>query len=201
MVESIAARMKRVVSGSFSASDPAEGAHALLDELREIDAVIDEARRAAEAAACRRLQALRQAQTNRQKIAALTAHAKAALQEGREKVAQAAISEQIDLESQLIMLADAERDAANIENNVERDIAALFARRKELKAQYDAVAARRHTHQDHAPTSRDETGIFNVAMKAANDAIGELALVGAQMDLALREKQVADRLAAMKAAM
>lgn len=223
MVELIATRVKRILSASVTdVVDRLEAAQAesvMKETIREVEQVIDEARVEASRAAAKRLQALRQAQMTREKIAELASRAKDALKESREDLAQAAISRQLDLEGQLVRLADAERDAANDENALERDIAALVARKQEMGESLDAfVAARRESEREagfkpegmKTPDRRAEKAVeaFDRAMKAASGDMPAIAPTHAdtsaklaELDVVLRQKQVAERLAAMKAAM
>ena len=223
MTESIATRIRRLLSASIAdLVDRLEAAQAesvMKETIREIEHVIDDARVEANRAAAKRLQAVRLAQKMRGKIDDLANRAKEALGSSREDLAQAAISRQLDLEAQLVALADAERDAVNAENAMERDIAALATRKQEMEDSLAAfVAARREAERDlglrsdgvKAPDRRAENAVaaFDRAMKATTGDMPSMAPVAAEtsaklaeLDIVLRQKQVAERLAAMKAAM
>lgn len=223
MVESLAMRVKRILSASVAdlvdRLEAARGESVMKETIREIEQIIDDARVAVSRAAAKRLQAARQAQMTRDKIADLARRAKEALADSREDLAQAAISRQIDLEAQIEALADAERDAASAENAIERDIAALTTRKKEMEESLAAfVSSRREAERNTGfdpeggmtPDRRAENAAaaFDRAMKAAADDMPAMAPVQAEtsaklaeLDVVLRQKQVAERLAAMKAAM
>jgi phage shock protein A len=223
MAESIATRVKRILSASIAdlvdRLEAAQGESVMKETIREIEQIIDEARVAVSRAAAKRLQAVRQAQMTRDKIADLARRAKEALEDAREDLALAAISRQIDLEAQIAALADAERAAADAENAIERDIAALTARKKEMEESLAVfVSSRREAERNTGfkpeggmtPDRRAEkaAAAFDRTMKAAADDMPAMAPMQAQtnaklaeLDVVLRQKQVAERLAAMKAAM
>ncbi|MBY6242018.1 PspA/IM30 family protein [Methylosinus sp. Sm6] len=223
MTESIATRVKRILSASIAdlvdRLEAAQGESVMKETIREIELVIDEARVESGRAAAKRLQAVRQAQMTRDKIADLARRAKEALEESREDLAEAAISRQIDLEAQIVALAGAECDAGNAEDAIERDIAALTARKKEMEESLAAfVSSRREAERNMGfkpeggmtPDRRAENAAaaFDRAMKATAGDMPAMAPVRAEtsaqlaeLDVLLRQKQVAERLAALKASM
>lgn len=220
MAESIAVRVKRLLSASIAdlvdRMEVAQAESVMKETIREIDQVIDEGRIEASKAAAKRLLALRQAQMVRDKVGDLTDRAKEALKQSREDLAQAAIARQLDLEAQLVALADAERDAANAEAAMERDIAALSARKKEMQESLDAfVAARREAEREtgfnaegaNTTDRRAEKAVeaFDRAMKAATGDMPAMAPIHAdtsaklaELDVVLRQREVADRVDALK---
>lgn len=223
MVESIATRVKRILSASVvdlvDRLETAKAESVMKETIREVEQVIDEARVEMSRAAAKRLQSVRQAQLVREKIDDLAKRARDALTQSREDLAQAAIARQIELEAQLVTLADTERSAANEEQQFERDVAALVARKKEMEESLEAfVAARREAERDcgvaakpgEKPLDRraeKSVAAFERAMKTAGD-ISPMAAVDAdtsaklaELDVVLSQKQISERLAAMKAAM
>ncbi|QGM96475.1 PspA/IM30 family protein [Methylocystis parvus] len=221
MTESIAARIKRILSGDFGdLVDRMEASRAesvMKETVREVERIIDEARSEMGRASARRLQATRQAQMVRKKIEDLGDNARAAMKEGREDLAQAAVSRQLDLEAQLEGLAKAEQEAAGDESAMARDIAALSARMNDMRESLEAFAAARREAERDAPAGADavktpdrrvETSVaaFERAMKAAAGEIPTFAATKAEtsaklaeLDVILRDRQIADRMTALKA--
>jgi len=221
MTETIAARIKRILSGNLAdLVDRLEAARAesvMKETIREVERVIDDARAEMSRAGARRLQAVRQAQMIRDKIADLAVRAREAMQQSREDLAQAAIARQIDLEAQLSAFGRAESEAGAEESAMARDIAALSTRLQEMEESLEAFAAARREAERDAPAGADgvktpdrrvekSVAAFERAMKAASGDMPAFAAADAEtsarlaeLDVVLRDKQIAERLAALKA--
>lgn len=219
MVESLAARIARILSASVAdLVDRMEAAQAeivMKETIREVAIVIDETRVEVGRFAAKRLQAVRQAQMTRDKIADLQDRAREALAQSREDLAQAAIARQIDLEAQLAALGAAEEDAAKAEARFEQDVAALLTRKQEMEENLNAFVAAQREADAAAPAGggakpdrrvENSVATFERAMKAAG-ASASVAPIDvdtskklAELDVVLRKKQIDERLAALKAA-
>src|SRR5215469_2931396 len=104
MAESIFARVSRLLSASVEDAvdrmEQAGGDAVMREAIREADRAIDQVKADHETAMGRRLQAARQQQMLAKKLEELTAKAKFAVAEGRDDLAEAALSRQIDFEGQ-----------------------------------------------------------------------------------------------------
>lgn len=147
MVESLFARVRRVVSASVEdavdAMERAGGTGVMREAIREVDRAIDEVRAEQEAAATRRLQAMRQQRMLRGRLAALDEKARFALAENRDDLAEAALSRQIDFEAQGERLQAAEDEAAAEAKRLEECLIALTARRARMEEELAAFEAAR----------------------------------------------------------
>lgn len=142
MAESVFLRVRRLLSAQIEDSvDGLERANSdgtMREAVREVDRAIDEVRSDQESAMARRLQAARQQEMIRKKVEELTGKAKFALQEGREDLAEGALSRQVDLESQLAKLEQVQMLARDEESKLEDSLAALRARKTQME---EALAA------------------------------------------------------------
>src|SRR5918997_6594702 len=114
MAEPIYLRVKRVLSASIEdavdAMERAGGTSVMREAVRELDRALDEVRAEHEAVTARRLQAARQQRLFRERAAGLDEKARFALGEGREDLAEAALSRQLDFEAQAAALEKAEAE-------------------------------------------------------------------------------------------
>src|SRR5918994_1649524 len=104
MAETIFASVSRLLSASAEDSvdrmEQAGGDAVMREAIREADRAIDQVKAQLEATMARRLHAARQQKMLNQRVEELTAKAKFALKEGREDLAEAALSRQVDFEAQ-----------------------------------------------------------------------------------------------------
>ena len=142
MAESVFARVRRVLSGriedSVDAMERANSDGTMREAIREVDRALDEVRGDKEAAMTRRLQAARQHEMIGTKIDELTGKAKFALQEGREDLAEGALTRQVDLEGQFAKLEKLQALSRIEEQKLEESMTALQARKSEME---EALAA------------------------------------------------------------
>lgn len=142
MAESVFARVRRVLSGriedSLDAMERANSDGTMREAIREVDRALDEVRGDKEAAMTRRLQAARQQEMIGTKIDELTGKAKFALQEGREDLAEGALTRQVDLEGQFAKLEKLQALSRIEEQKLEESMTALQARKSEME---EALAA------------------------------------------------------------
>lgn len=218
MAESIFARVRRVVSGKMEDGvDEVERAHSdtvMREAIREVDRAIDEVRREQDAAVMRRLQATRQQDLCAKRAGELTGKAQFALAEGREDLAQGALSRQVDLEAEAEKLDAVQELARNQEAKLEESLSALRARKKQMEDSLNAfllarseVAAGGEPGEDAARGKRMDNAeaAFDRAMTGGGgigfsrgdaEAINQVA----EIDTLSRRASVAERLAMLKAA-
>jgi phage shock protein A len=218
MAESIFIRVQRVLSaGADSAADALErasGTALMREAIREVDRVGDRLSIKLEAAEARRHQAKHQEAAVREKIATLAEQARYALGKGREDLAEAAISQQIHCETQLVNLKKVQSDSASEARGLEENLAALKARKSEMQKELESVEAALRSAESSGSGAKASSGMerkvaraeeaFERAMSAVGRAAG-LADAGdaaklAEVDEMQRQDEIAERLAALRAA-
>jgi phage shock protein A len=147
MAESIFRRISRLLSASAEdAVDQLEraGGEAVMREaIREADRAIDQVKAEHETVMARRLNAVRQQQLILKKVAELTEKAGFAVAEGRDDLAEAALSRQIDFEAQAANLDTVQALAREEETRLEEGLAALQARKRQMEDSLTAFLASR----------------------------------------------------------
>lgn len=142
MSESIFARVSRLFSASVEDSvdrmEKAGGDAVMREAVREADRAIDAVKAQAEAAMARRLQAARQQKLLGEKVAELTAKAQFAVTSGRDDLAEAAITRQVDFEDQARKLDAVQDQAREEEARLADGLTALEARKSQMQ---DALSA------------------------------------------------------------
>ncbi|WP_063068379.1 PspA/IM30 family protein [Neisseria flavescens] len=139
MSETLSRRVGRLVSGGFHALiDAAENLapEAVMNEsIREIERAVDEVRaELGKVLAQKHLAAKKMAdESNRHE--AIDANLQAAVDAGRDDLAEAGIAEQMDIEARLPVLENTIADCAAQEKELEGFIAALQAKKREMQQQ------------------------------------------------------------------
>ena len=139
MSETLSRRVGRLVSGGFHALiDAAENLapEAVMNEsIREIERAVDEVRaELGKVLAQKHLAAKKMAdESNRHE--AIDANLQAAVNAGRDDLAEAGIAEQMDIEARLPVLENTIADCAAQEKELEGFIAALQAKKREMQQQ------------------------------------------------------------------
>ena len=139
MSETLSRRVGRLVSGGFHALiDAAENLapEAVMNEsIREIENAVDEVRaELGKVLAQKHLAAKKMAdESNRHE--AIDANLQAAVDAGRDDLAEAGIAEQMDIEARLPVLENTIADCAAQEKELEGFIAALQAKKREMQQQ------------------------------------------------------------------
>ena len=139
MSETLSRRVGRLVSGGFHALiDAAENLapEAVMNEsIREIERAVDEVRaELGKVLAQKHLAAKKMAdESNRHE--AIDANLQAAVDAGRDDLAEAGIAEQMDIEARLPVLENTIADCAGQEKELEGFIAALQAKKREMQQQ------------------------------------------------------------------
>lgn len=220
MAESIFLRVRRVLSANVEDMvDQLERSNSpamMREAVRELDRACDEVRSDRETATARRLQAERQQRMLRERADALTEKARFALAEGRDDLAEAAVSRQLEFETQVEALTGVAARAGEEAARLEDCFAALVERRKlmdEELASFEA-AKRDATLTDADGTTRPGREVerrveraeaaFNRAMDATGvggvtRADAKTAGAMAELDGMQKSSLVAQRLATLKA--
>ena len=220
MSETLSRRVGRLVSGGFHALiDAAENLapEAVMSEsIREIERAVDEVRaELGKVLAQKHLAAKKMAdESNRHE--AIDANLQAAVDAGRDDLAEAGIAEQMDIEARLPVLENTIADCAAQEKELEGFIAALQAKKREMQQQlqdWRAAQQSMSTGKTAGGNGSDLNRIARDAEKSGNafdrvmgrqnsvhsstDA-AQLAKLKELEDLS-RNNRIAERLAALKA--
>lgn len=220
MSETLSRRVGRLVSGGFHALiDAAENLapEAVMNEsIREIERAVDEVRaELGKVLAQKHLAAKKMAdESNRHE--AIDANLQAAVDTGRDDLAEAGIAEQMDIEARLPILENTIADCAAQEKELEGFIAALQAKKREMQQQlqdWRAAQQSMGTGKTAGGNGSDLNRIARDAEKSGNafdrvmgrqnsvhsstDA-AQLAKLKELEDLS-RNNRIAERLAALKA--
>lgn len=220
MSETLSRRVGRLVSGGFHALiDAAENLapEAVMNEsIREIERAVDEVRaELGKMLAQKHLAAKKMAdESNRHE--AIDANLQAAVDAGRDDLAEAGIAEQMDIEARLPILENTIADCAAQEKELEGFIAALQAKKREMQQQlqdWRAAQQSMGTGKTAGGNGSDLNRITRDAEKSGNafdrvmgrqnsvhsstDA-AQLAKLKELEDLS-RNNRIAERLAALKA--
>jgi phage shock protein A len=136
MKEKLRARVGRIISGSLNALvDAIEGTApeiVLEESVREIDGVIDETRAEMGKVVAGKYSANKQLTDKHEHLEKLSDQIQIALQEGRDDLAEAAVSKQLDIEAQIPLLEQSIKDASDKETELEGYIKALQAKKREM---------------------------------------------------------------------
>ena len=220
MSETLSRRVGRLVSGGFHALiDAAENLapEAVMNEsIREIERAVDEVRaELGKVLAQKHLAAKKMAdESNRHE--AIDANLQAAVNAGRDDLAEAGIAEQMDIEARLPILENTIADCVAQEKELEGFIAALQAKKREMQQQlqdWRAAQQSMGTGKTAGGNGSDLNRITRDAEKSGNafdrvmgrqnsvhsstDA-AQLAKLKELEDLS-RNNRIAERLAALKA--
>ena len=142
MTESVIKRVKRLISGkiedSVDAMEKAGGTSVMREAIRETQRAIEDVKVERDDVTLRRLQAIRQQKLYKDRLVSLTEKATFALNEGREDLAKAALTRQVDHEAQIVQLEKVELSSTEQEREWEVALAQLELRlatmQEELKA-------------------------------------------------------------------
>jgi phage shock protein A len=218
MAESLFARVSRLLSATVEDTvdrmEQAGGDAVMREAIREADRAIDQVKADLQSTMARRLQAARQQTMLNERVEELTAKAKFALGKGREDLAEAALSRQIDFEEQGKKLDEVQQQARAEEQRLEQGLAALSARKRQMEDALQAylISRREAALGGDAPRpGRSAEKKLDTAEQAFDRAMAGAAGVGfaradadmisrvAEIDGMQKSATVADRLAALKA--
>jgi phage shock protein A len=151
MTESIFARVSRVLSATVEDAvdrmEQAGGDAVMREAIREADRAIDQVKAERESTMARRLQATRQQKMLTERVEELTAKAKFAVSEGRDDLAEAALSRQVDFEAEAGKLDTVQQQAREEEQRLEDGLTALSARKRQME---DALQAYQSSRREAA---------------------------------------------------
>jgi phage shock protein A len=182
MAESIFARVSRLLSATVEDAvdrmEEAGGDTVMREAIREADRAIDQVKAEHESTMARRLQAARQQRMLVERAEELTTKAKFALDEGREDLAEAALSRQVDFEAQAEKLDAVQQQAREEEKRLDDGLAALGARKRQMEDALQAylVSQREAARGGDGPSRPDRSAEKKV--DAAEQAFGR-AMAGA----------------------
>ena len=220
MSETLSRRVGRLVSGGFHALiDAAENLapEAVMNEsIREIERAVDEVRAELGKVLVQKHLAAKKMADESNRHEAIDANLQAAVDAGRDDLAEAGIAEQMDIEARLPILENTIADCAAQEKELEGFIAALQAKKREMQQQlqdWRAAQQSMGTGKTVGGNGSDLNRIARDAEKSGNafdrvmgrqnsvhsstDA-AQLAKLKELEDLS-RNNRIAERLAALKA--
>ena len=220
MSETLSRRVGRLVSGGFHALiDTAENLapEAVMNEsIREIERAVDEVRAELGKVLAQKHLAAKKMTDESNRHEAIDANLQAAVDAGRDDLAEAGIAEQMDIEARLPILENTIADCAAQEKELEGFIAALQAKKREMQQQlqdWHAAQQSMGTGKTAGGNGSDLNRIARDAEKSGNafdrvmgrqnsvhnstDA-AQLAKLKELEDLS-RNNRIAERLAALKA--
>ena len=219
MAESIFLRVRRVLSGRIEdrvdQMERSGGVSVMREAIREADRALDQVKADHEDATARRLNAVRQQKLFRERAEGLEDKARFALDEGRDELAESAVSRQLDFERQAERLTEVQAQAAEEEAKLVEAVAALTTRKQQMvealgayeMAQVDAGLGgdgpRTPGREVEKAVTRAEDA-FDRAMSgsgglAATRADARTIADVAEIDVMEKSRAVSDRLAALKA--
>lgn len=222
MSESITNRVGRIISGSLNALvDAVENAvpETVMEEaIREIDSVIDDVRAELGRVVANKHLANTRLMEENKKHEALSDKIEVAIGESREDLAEAAISQQLDIEAQIPVLEATIGDCVNQEKELEGYINALQAKKREMKdelqqfrdakkaagATGSAGAAGSSSRSAESRVDKASSAFDRVAEKATgvlggtSPADRATATKLAELDDLARKNRIQERLAAIK---
>jgi phage shock protein A len=219
MTESIFARVSRLLSATVEDTvdrmEQAGGDAVMREAIREADRAIDRVKTELETTMSRRLQAARQQKMLIERAEELTTKAKFALSQGREELAESALSRQVDFEAQAKVLASLQQETRQEEQRLETGLAALGARKRQMEDALQAymTSRRKVTVDDDGPSRPDRSAekMVDAAEQAFDRAMAGAGGIGfaradadtinrvAEIDGLQKNATVAERLAALKA--
>ena len=220
MAEPIYLRVRRVLSASaeeaVDAMERAGGASVLREAIRQVDRALEEVRAEQEAVAARGLEAKKRQSAIRERVADLEEKARFALSRGRDDLAEAALSSQLDLEERVARLDAAQADAAEQAGRLDECAAALAARKAQMEKDLAAFqtsrrdadlggdCTRRRDQRIKRTVARAEQAFERVMAGTGGDsdagADPEGAAKLAEIEAMRRSSVLAERLAALRAA-
>ena len=217
MAESILARVSFLLSATLEDAvdrmQRAGGDAVMREAIRDADRAIEQVKAELEASMVRRLQAARQQKMLTERAEALTAKAGLALGQGREDLAEAALSRQVDFEDQAKALDAVQQQVREEERRLEVGLAALGARKRQMEDALQAWLIGRATVGGDGPTppARSAEKMVDAAEQSFGRAMAGQGGAGfprtdadtinrlAQLDRMQRSAIIAERLAALKA--
>lgn len=219
MAENLLNRVKRLVSGGVNsvveAVENAAPEAVMKESIREIESAIDDVRAELGLVIANKHHASKRLMEASAKHEDLADKLRLAVDQGRDDLAEAAISRQIDLEAQIPILEEALNGASSEEAELESMVSALNGRKREMEEDLQAYLASRTskpggtaTGQSSPSTDRkveNAENAFNRVLRGVTGVPGtsrasrETAQKLAELEQVSRENRIKERLAAVKA--
>jgi phage shock protein A len=222
MTESVAARVRRLLSGSVEdlvdRMERGSNEMVMREAIREVDRAIEDTKSAHGHALLKRQQAQRHVTLATDKINDLKSKAAMAVRQNRDDLAEAAIARQLDLEAQIPLIQANVVEAGREAKELEDCVAALSGRKREMEADLNAyrtsvqsaadASGKSESHSKSATsratqrTDRAQTA-FHRAMSgtsglAACSSEPDVHAKLAELDRIQRNSEITARLAALK---
>jgi phage shock protein A len=144
MTETLVVRVKRIVSANLSdVVDRMEKSQAeivMKEAVREVDRAISDIRMEQGKALQRAKQATNQIESYQAKLADLSEKLDFAVTQGRDDLAKAAISRQVDFEVQIKVLTEAASEADAEQTKLTEYVVALDARKRDMESELKVIA-------------------------------------------------------------
>jgi phage shock protein A len=186
MTETLVIRVKRIVSANISdAVDRMEKSQAeivMKEAVREVDRAIQDIRAEQGKSLQRAKQAGNQVASYQAKLDDLNEKVDFAVAQGRDDLAKAAISRQVDFEAQIKVLTEAGADAEAEQAKLAEYVVALDARKRDMEAELKAIATAKAEAEALMPDVLKKDGpvaradnaaeAFKRAMESANHIAG-----------------------------
>jgi phage shock protein A len=145
MSETLASRVKRLVSGSanmiVTAVESLAPEMVMEEAVREVDSAIDDVRAELGQVMTRQYHATRRLAGENKKHEELSESIKVALNEGREELAEAGVEKLLDIEAQIPVLESAIGETREAQAELEGYVAALRGRKAEMKEELSEYRA------------------------------------------------------------
>ena len=142
MAESVFLRVRRILSArvedTVDQMETSGGDTVMREAVRELDRCIDEVRAQQQGVMSRRLQAAKQQKMVEQRIAELGKKASFAVAEGRDDLAEAALTRQVDFEAEIDKLVKLQGSTTEEEVKLEDSLVSLRSRKSQME---DALRA------------------------------------------------------------
>jgi len=216
MSESLAARVKRLVSGGANmivAAVEAMAPEMVMEEaVREIDRAVEDVRAELGQVLTRQYHATQRLAAENERHESLKEKIRIALKESRDDLAEAGVAQLLDIEAQIPLLEATAIETRSAQTELESFVAALQARKREMTAELNAYRSARSTAEteaEAAPSSvRKRVQSAQSAFDRVMDGAGGLGLgsvpdpktakVNAELEELARKNRIKERLAALK---
>lgn len=217
MSDSMAARVGRIISGGLNAIiDSVENAapETVMEQaIREIDGAVDEVRDELGKVIAGKHLAEQRLETEREKHRQLAEQVTVAVREGRDDLAEAGIARQLDIEAQLPILEKNIAGLAARQRELEGYVEALKAKKREMRAELEQFRASRQASQaaglePTAPTAATVDKASAAFERVVERAMGGAGAAGvdpkdavrlAELEELSRRDRIRERLEALKA--
>lgn len=223
MAEGLVSRVTRLVSGSVnSIVDAVENVApetVMKEAIREVERAIDDVRAELGLAAANKHHANKRLMEASAKHESLGEQIEVAVGEGRDDLAEAAISRQLDLEAQIPMLERALTEAGERETELEGYVTALQGRKREMEADLQTYISTRadsaepgigasgaggsgrgaESRADKAESAFNRVLAGQTGIAGSGSADRETSAKLAELESISRDNRVKERLAALKA--